>query len=325
MTLKPISDDKALAAIPLDEPVLVELEPGEIGGEVGDDESEKIVVVEPKIDAKTVKPDDPDAGVAALQKELDKSKEATKLAQTNEMEARRLAADRQRDLDAAKAQNIDTESNLIANSIDGARLELAAAKGAVKAAFEAGDAGAMADAQEKVGLATADLREFERAAEALKAKKDTPAPKKVQSIDEAIDGNPQLLPVEKTWMKEHPEVVLDGLRNQELGVAYSRAISAGHQRGTEAYFGFIDEFMGFKKAEPVIEVEEPEERTIVAAPVSRDRAQTINGKPSVNRVPLSPVERELASSLGVTDKEYAAEKLRMQADKQVNPERYAVR
>lgn len=312
--LKPLSDDKALQAIPVDEPVLVELEPGAV-----EDAPEH--VDEPV----RAKKDDADPGVAALQKQLDDARAATERERQATADARRQADEARRDADAARAAQTDSDETLIVNSLESAKAEQEAAQGAYEAAFEAGDAKAIAKAQVRIANATADIREYERAADDLKAKKqaekDKPATKAAATVDEVIDRNPNLLPTEKDWMKLHPEVVTDPIRAQEVSVAYHRALREKLSRGTPEYFAFIDDFMGFKSAD----AGEEEESTIVAAPVARS-APSFNGKPpSKSRVTLTPTERQLAADMGLSDIEYARGKVQMESDRASNPERYARR
>lgn len=321
MKLKPLSKDEDLAAIPVDEPVLVELEPQIVSAQVEDD-----VVIEPER-----QPDDAAPGAKDLQAQLEALQQASAAELERErkekQDALKAAQDARRENESLRAQTLDTEGDLIANSLSSAQAESAAAKAAFKVAYEAGDAEKQAEAQERISRAAVQIWQAERDAAHHAERKEhdtrTPEPAQPVSIEAAIDADPRLMAAEKTWLKAHHDAWADPQRNQELGVAYNRAVKAGKVRGTPDYFKFIDEFMGYAQA---AEPTDTERTPPMTAPVSRDSRSSINGRPSnPTRVQLSPDERQMARNMGLSDAAYARGKIAMASDKSSNPEKYAAR
>jgi hypothetical protein len=88
-------------------------------------------------------------------------------------------------------------------------------------------------------------------------------------------------------------------------------------RGTPAYFDYLEEFMGYKTSDT--------DRSIsVQAPPSRNERGN-DGRPSGSRVTLTPEERDIAKSLGVSEIDYAKNKVRFEDAKRADPEKYSSR
>lgn len=321
MALKALSKNEELAAIPGDQPVLVQL-PGFDDAPEADAADDK----GKKTDLKVV--DSEDAGVKTLKDQL----EALKTANAEErkrdreqlLEANRRAEKAEQDRVAALADKAETESEAVTSGLAAAQAEQESAKAALKAAGEAGDWAAMGDANARIGRAAADIRDFERAAATLAdEKKRAPtedqrqAPQRQMSVNEAIDSNPQLLDAERTWLKAHPEAILDPARNKELDVAYVRATREGLSRGTQPYFDYIEKFMGYTKTD---QQQQDGDMTVSAPPSRNERGG--DGKPTGGKIMLTPEERDLAKSMGVTDIDYARQKANFETARKADPEKY---
>lgn len=303
--LKALRDDKDLAAVPLDEPVLVELEPADAGPAVEVDP-------EPEPPARPKREPDDD-GAAALERQLAAAKEAERAANQRALQAEAEA-------ERLKARGADTEKELLANELASAQAEEAAAQAELEKAFEIGDAKAMAAAQAKIGRAAAKIVNMEGAVAAREDDAKTQAAPAVD-IMTAIDRDPKLMPAEKEWLKAHPEVLTDAMTNRELDVAYSRALREGHKRGTPAYFNYLNEFLGYETARK----SDDGGTVLAAAPVSRDERSSTGRRITPTQVHLTPRQREMAALTGVSDAEYARGLLEMEAEKRANPEKFAAR
>lgn len=328
--LKPLKDDKELAAVPLDEPVLVELEPAATGvADEGDEVVPPLNVAEK--DGPADKATEREGDGAKLQKQLEASQEAERISRERADKAERDAADARADRDRLRTENVDTEKELLTSSLESAQSEQAAAQAEYEKAFEAGDAKAAGAAQAKIARSAAKIVNLEGAVaqfdQDIKAEKDIPQRAEPQiDIMTAIDRMPNLVPKERAWLKEHPEVLTDPATVRELDVGYHRALKAGHKRGTDSYFQFLDQFLGYEAPERAVDTRSNERASIMAAPVSRDnRSSTTGERTSSTQVRLTPKQREVAALTGVTDTEYARGLQQMEADKQANPERYAQR
>lgn len=309
MALRALKTEEEIANIPLDQEILIEL-PGGISEEEPEKKAEQI---------------DPDA--KQLQEQLEALKAAQKASEERERAAAEKAAKAERDAaqarkeaeDARKRQN-DLEGDIISGGLSAAQGERDAAKAAFKTAFEAGDANAMAEAQSRIGRAEAKILTFESgAAEVAERKERKVEPQQTvqRQVDPmaAIDTNPNLLPAEKEWLKAHPDAVVDTGRNNELSVGYNRAMQQKLVRGSPAYFAYLEEFMGYKQPET------NERDTSVQAPVTRQE-RDVNGRPSSNRVTLTPEEREMARNMGLSETQYAAGKVKLATKRAEDPDKY---
>jgi hypothetical protein len=319
--LKPLSDEKDIAAVPVSDPVLVVLDPTPSGMELDE------VDVAPET-VKTVEKPEND-GAQALREQLEASKRAVAEANLRAQEAARQVQDKDRELVEARTRTLDTEEHAVTSGLAAAQAELEAASQAFEAAFESGNAKDAAKAQARIGRASSDIREYEKATAALADRKERekakPEPRqeapRFNSVAEAIDAAPNLMDAERDWLKAHQDVWVDQRRNNELGVAYDRAVNKeGLTRGTPEYFQYLEEFMGYAKKP----ASQPEERTtIVSAPVSRE-SRSMNGQQTNNnQIVLSPEQRAMAQSMGISEKSYAQNVLRLQRAKNENPEKYA--
>lgn len=325
--LKPIKDEKELAAVPLDEPVLVELEPAATGLAAEADDADKDT-------ARTVEKDEADDGSKALKAALEASKEAERVANERATAADQRARDAAAEADRLRSSGADSEKELLSTSLAAAQAEEAAAQAELEKAFEVGDAKLMGAAQAKIGRAAARvvnlegaIAQFDEDAKTAKTERETAKPEPQVDIVTAIDRDDKLMPKERDWLKEHTEVLTDPRRNRELSVGYDRALAKGFKRGSEGYFKFLDEFMGFaepERAEP--EDTETERASIVSAPVTRDNRSSSTGRPTTpTRIMLTPAQREAARNMGVSDVAYARGVQQLDANKKADPERYAGR
>ena len=304
MSLRALKTDEEAAAIPLDQPILVELPGGTVeGGETP----------EPKAKAKSEKVD---KDAQRLQDQLEAalsaqraSEERTAKAERDAVEARRLAVE-------ADKRTSALEGDLITNGLTAAQNELAAAEAELERAGEAGDYKSMAKAQSRISRASAQIVSLESGAAEV-AERKTAAPERSAAPSDpmaAIDGNPNLLPAEKAWLKAHPDAVIDTRRNNELSVAYERAIKKGLVRGSTEYLDYLNDFMGYETQR------NDGDRDVQAPPSRNDRGS--DGRPTGNSIQLDPAERETAKRLGVSEVDYAKNKLRMQERMRADPERY---
>lgn len=311
--LKALSKDEDIAAVPFDQPVLVDLDPG---GVVETDDNET--------NQAAGKAKDEDAGVNVLKEQLAALQEANRLSEERRLASERRAQAAERERDTAVTSQSRTEEDAVQSGLSAAQAEQQAAKLALKQAGEAGDWEAVGEANARIGRAASDIREFERAASTLadrkEQEKNEPQRQPVQQttdINSRIDSNSQLLPAERVWLKAHPEALIDPSRNKELDVAYIKATRQGISRGTDAYFKFIEQEMGYSKTQ----AKEEDDDMSVSAPVSRNERGS-DGKPSNGKIMLSPEQREIAKSMGVSETDYARQVQVLEQRRREDPERY---
>ena len=335
--LKPLKDEKDIAAVPVTEPVLVEIALPPTGQEPepqGDGEQPQKTVREPE------QPDD--GGAAKLQRDLETMKAADKLRQDEVTRERKRADDaikqvqeRDRQLVDERAHREQAVTDNITSALSGAQAEQASAEQEYVAAAQNQDYAAMAKAQSKISRAAAKVLNYEAAAAELDDRRKVaeseaqrrPAPQQQQPVDvvSAINNNPGIVQTEKDWLLKHQEVLVDRQRGIELEAAYIKSQRKGLHRGTDAYFKFLDQELGYSEQPSKTEerTDDEEESTIMAAPVSRDNVSPSNGQSQQsNRVVLTPEQRDFAKSMGISEIDYAKNVLKLRADKKSNPDRY---
>ena len=299
-----------IRAVPLDQPVLVELPSG-------------VEPAEPEKKAEPERKEPPKEDAAArLQAQLETMQRA------HDADKQRLAAERDAAIEAARVareQQSTSDQQLNTTSLARAQSDIAAAKLAYKTAMESGDYAAAGDAQEKLSRASAMVLNLEGAAAQAAVEPKEP-PKPVQqsapqftSVSEAVEMSPQLLPSEKEWIKKHPETWSDRKMNVRLEDGYNRAMDKGLQRGTDAYLEFLDQHMGYAQADEG----NGEDNTMAAAPVSR-QTNSLSGQPvqSDGQIMLSPEQREFCATNGINEVTYARNVQRLAKEKKINPEKY---
>lgn len=325
--LKALSKPEEMSAIPTDQPILVSLEPPASGAE------DDVEVVKAKPEAS----DGDDDGAKQLKDQLEALKAANEVEKTQRetaeratVAARREAAQAREQADGFRSESSDAQHDLMVGSLQSAQAELASAQSQFKMAYDAADGAAMADAQAKIGRASARVVNFEGAVAELEGRKEreAAAPKQEPTREAAPDivtqitANPNLMPKEREWLTQHQDAY--GARNNELNVGYQHAMRRGLVRGTPEYFGFLDDFMGYQQLQQRQNAnDDADDRrsTSMSAPVTRE-STSMNGQRTSNQVTLTPDERELAKNMGITDVAYARQKLAMQDDKRKNPEKY---
>ena len=330
---KVYSKDEDLRSVPLDQEV--------------------VVAVDLSADQELDIPQDKDSGKASGDVELDSdvvqtlNKQIEELKKSNETAQEQLMSEQQRarqaEQEAAEAARaaeqfrsvaVKSQGDQLKSALDAAQSEQETAKAAYAAALEAGNFVEAAEHQAKMSRAAARIVTLENslanfdedAKEPVRTAPGSQPQPRAGDINQQIDANPNFLPAEKTFLKSHPELLTDGQKNAELGVAYNRAMREGLSRGTPEYFAFIEQFMGYKSAQQerrsAQEVDEvDDDATRAAAPVRRDNSgQRQPMRPT--QVKLTPAQRELAANMGISELGYARQFLKLQDEKKSNPEKY---
>lgn len=312
--MKAVKSDEEAAQVPLTEPVMVELPSAAALPDAAVEKPSK------------KKEDDP---VDDTKKQIEDLRRANDERNTQLMRERDEA--NQRAAQATQfAQTLQTGKH--ASDIANVTSQLAAAQASQAAAEQDfvtaannADAVAMAKAQSKIGRAAAEILNCEALQADLEergtneaAQRQNAPQRQVTSTDimNGIDQSPNLTAKEKAWLKEHQECVIDASRSEELRVAHNRALRDGHARGTDGYFDYLESFLGYKAKDD----DGGEPFNNAAAPVNRSAVN--EGNITGSRITLTPEQRTMAKSLGVTDFEYAQQLIRLNQDKRENPERY---
>jgi hypothetical protein len=286
-------------------------------------------VVEPKTPRETVqrqpKKSAVDEASEALTASLDRERKARIASDQT------AAAERQRADEATRIANETAEQNrqlqeranssdlaTVTTAIDSAKAELVAAKAAFIAAHDAGDASKMADAQERMGNASAEIK-FNTA---KKGELETAATRtKPTGHEGRVEAKPSGTPFERyvapfspkaqAWLRNHPDCVPaavggDGTKNSKMMAGHYDALANGLTEGSDEYFKKIEEHIGESDpvsaaaqtklaGETVPKTPAPRQRQAQpSAPPSRDAPGPDGGAPVSRTVRLTPEQQEAA-------------------------------
>lgn len=334
MAKKPALKKKEdIGAVPMDQPVDIDLSDDPIVPVIDDDEGKKeekkrpmngtaVIAKEPE---RTQEDDERDA----LRKQVQEL-QAAETARNAEWE-RRMAeqAKRVQELERKTTDQefsgLETRFEALKNGIEASEAEIAAASEIRKNAIQTGDWEAERDATRRMMRAEARLENYENQRGALEAeietRKNAPPKKDEQQVpSDAFEAHIANVPeAGKTWLRSHREYVTSQRKNIKLQEAVLDAQEAGLQLYTPAFFEAVETSLGLRQAakkdddEVVVE----ERRTPVSAPVSRDPPSPSTGKAVSQRVTLSPEERDTAHKAmpnmepGEAERIYAREKLKL--------------
>ncbi len=285
---------------------------------------------------KTQQPEPPpepeDDPSKALQEQLERAKNAERLAQEQLAAAQERERNITRERDESLAQSSqhrdqaeEARYTAVVNALGAANSEAEAAAQAWEAADIAGDSKAKAEAQRRLARAEANVARFEDAKanyeDARETRKREPAPQPrapADPIEAAIQAMPQGA---QGWLRSHPEFITDVRKNARLQAAHWDALDEGHAQFSPAYFESLETRVGLRQKPQTQDIEEsqpapqPRRASVPSAPPSRDVPSATTGRPQSSRVELSPQEREIARLSGIDEITYAKGKLELERRK----------
>ncbi len=194
--------------------------------------------------------------------------------------------------------------------------QMTLAKQALKQATESGDAEAIATATEALTLATADKSRLEQYKQAQKQYEDQEAAY-VQSLENQPQDQQYTQPVEE-YAEPSPKAREWAQKNTWFGqdqVATSVAFAVHKQLENEGFDTDSDEY--YSEIDKRVRQELPHKFNVEAdkkpvQTVASPTRTTSTGRKQNNRIQLTPSEQQLAKKLGVSFKDYAIQKARLQ-------------
>jgi len=277
-----------------------------------DDEIE-IVKAEETPERKGIEPEE---GLESLRAQLEREKAAR-------IEAEKRA--QQHSESAAKAKNEVQDSNLhlVNNAIETVKQNTSILHSQYAEAMSLNDYMRAAEIQTAMSTNSAKLLQLEQGKQALES---TPkaAPERVAPSDPVEALAAQLSPRSADWVRRNPQCVTDARMYQKMVAAHNLAMADGHTADSDDYFSAIEDTLRINRKDPVIQqgdamadsAKVTQRRSAPpAAPVSRSGNGTGS---SPNVVRLTSAEREIASMMGMTDKEYAKNKVALQREGKLN-------
>lgn len=221
------------------------------------------------------------------------------------IEAERLAAENATKVRASEGSLQDSRVATIDNAIAAQQAAQKDLRSRLIAAKQSGDFETEADLDIEIAASATKLQRLTEGKNALEseieARKNAPAVNDVENYVRTL-ANPRA----RAWVREHPEVVQDRAKTEALTQAHFDAIAEGYAEGSKAYFGYIEQEMGYADPAPVDPApaaRQERKQAAPAAPPSRGGSQSADRRDS--QITLTPEQREAARISGISDVEYA--------------------
>ena len=187
-----------------------------------------------------------------------------------------------------------------------ATTEVTTAKDKLKLAYQEGDAGAIADAQEELTDAKIKLREYQSFKPTLQEAKDS-----VERVPEQVQARPQADEKAEKWRQKNTWFGADEeMTALALGL-HEKLVRSGVDPRSDDYYRRVDENMkkrfpeNFEGEQTQTEaVDKPRKAANVVAPATRSTAPT--------KVRLTPTAAALAKKMGITPEAYAKEMIKLE-------------
>lgn len=260
---------------------------------------------------------DPKLAIAELNRKL---REANQRAQ----QAEKTAREQYENSLAARAEVEDTNLHLVNNAIDTVKRENDILKANLRDALASGDYDKAAEAQEAISMNAAKLLQLENGREAMKTQQRQPVQPMPRAVDPVEQVKASLSPRSAAWVDKNPEYVRDQRLFRKMVAAHELAVADGIEADSDEYFAAVEKTLGIRSRMETETDEgafssasQPVQRRAAppSAPVSRSAGGT-GSKPNVVR--LTSAEREMADMMGMTEKEYALNKLALQREGKLN-------
>lgn len=257
------------------------------------------------------------AQIAALERSNKEYLARIETEQREKAEALRQAQERRAEIDRLQEQTTSSQAEAIGAALAAAEAEAEAAQRDIEFAASVGDSKAQAEAYRKLSRAEAKILNLENGKEALEreAKERPKQEAQPQAQADPLD-NINLPPLAKDWLRNHREFLYDARKNAKIQTLHWDVVDEGHEAYSPSYFEVLEQKLGLRAAPKQVQeeddyVEEPtQRRASVSAPPSRE-VPSSSGVRTNDRVVLTQAEKEAAKISGISEKEYAAQKLNL--------------
>lgn len=279
------------------------------------DEVDDIVVENDDTEEPEVK-NDIDKSLEDLKAQLERERQAR-------LEAERRAHETESSLYQAKNETKSSNLHLVTNAIETVKQTNDVLKANYREAMAVGDYDAAADIQSSMVENAAKLQQLEQGRKALEKTPDYEVPDPYMPSDPVEALASQLSPRSAAWVRSHPEFATDPKLYQKMIAAHNLAVTDDIEADSDEYFESIETTLRIRNAPKAYDNDassqaaKPTQRrsSPPAAPVSRGGSGT--GSRS-NVVRLTAEEREMASLMGMTEKEYAISKMELKKSGRMN-------
>lgn len=275
---------------------------------------EEPVKSEPKQKEEKISADD---GIRDLKFKLEEERQAR-------LEAERKMKQASEQVNVARSEVDDTNLRLIDNAIETVKGNQLALKRSYADALSNGDHETAADIQIQMSEIALQKMQLENGKNAYQAKMEEAKNRPVE-VDPVEQLASQLSPRSADWVRSHPEYATNPRLYQKMLAAHNLAMADGLAADTDDYFETIESTLKIAPRQAVQQDESAlsaasapkSTRTAPpAAPPSRSPSTNSGTRPNVVR--LNAQEREMANMMGMTDQEYARNKMALIKEGKLN-------
>jgi hypothetical protein len=292
----------------------IELELEPTTAESSEPELEIVHVDEPKADETIVLT--PEDGIKELQAKLEQERQARMQAEKRAQEAA------QREFQA-KNETEDTQLHLIKNAMETVKRNNDLLRARYSEAMSIGDYDAAANINDAMAENKVKYSQLEAGHKAME-ERPKQAPPQPQYSDHIEALASQVTEPSAQWLRSNRDRLGNQKTIDKMFRAHADALDDGIIPDTREYFDFIEGRLGFQQQyrtqqdiDPFAETAKVTQRRTAppAAPVSRGG----NGTGSTtNVVRLTAAEREMAQMMGMSDRDYALNKIALQREGKLN-------
>lgn len=259
---------------------------------------------------------EPEEGVETLKQRLEQERQSR-------LEAERRAQAATAAVATAKNEAADSNLALVTNAIETLKQNEAVLKKTYAESMSAGDYDRAAEVQASMASNAAKLLQLEQGKTALEnAPKSNPAA--VAPISDPVEAlASQLSPRSAAWVRSNPQYARDSRLYAKMIAAHNLIVADGISPDTDEYFEAVESILTPRRTpsaqaadDPMSAAAKPVERRSAPASAPVSRTGTPGSRPNVVR--LTAAEREMASMMGMTDQEYARNKLALQREGKLN-------
>jgi multidrug efflux pump subunit AcrA (membrane-fusion protein) len=221
-----------------------------------------------------------------------------------------------REVAESRKSTVSAEMTTITTALANLDHAIVAAKAKLSTAMGAADYDAVAEAQAEISEIAVKRQRITEGKTMLERRAEISTDPVEQYIQ---NGN--MSAKAAAWIRSHPETVKTQEARDKLAQSHYLALGNGKVEGSDDYFDYIGKhYFGLKPKQDDLIVEtknEPrtsETRTPPAAPPSRGGATEAPNPTNRTTVRLTAAEREVAQMCGMTDAEYAMNKLALEKE-----------
>ena len=282
---------------------------------VTEDEVKEDFEVSPKVEEEAKDLSEVEKRASLAQNRINKAVAQAKEFQRRELMAVQYAKDLKDQNEKLRQQQKSFSSSYSDEFTNRVESQMTLAKQALKQATEAGDAEAIAAATEALTLATTDKARLEQYSQAQKQYEEQEAAYLAQQQNQPIETAAQPAeefnepsPKAREWAQKNTWFGQDQVATSVAFAVHKQLENEGFDTDSDEYYSEIDKRVRQELPHKFnVEADKKPVQT-VASPTRT----TSTGRKQKNRIELTPSEQQLAKKLGVSFKDYAIQKARLQ-------------